>query len=36
MKRIRQTPEQISHKLKPAEQMLAESKTVADVCLRLP
>ncbi len=32
MKRIRQTPEQIIRKLKTAEQLIAQGKTVADVC----
>lgn len=32
MKRIRHTPEQIIRKLKTAEQLIAQGKTVADVC----
>jgi transposase-like protein len=35
MKRIRHTPEQIIRKLKTAEQLLAQGKTVADVCRAL-
>ena len=32
MKRIRHTAEQIIRKLKTAEQLIAQGKTVADVC----
>ena len=32
MKRIRYTAEQIIRKLKTAEQLIAQGKTVADVC----
>ncbi|MCP9792006.1 transposase, partial [Vulcanococcus limneticus Candia 3F8] len=32
MKRTRQTAEQIIRKLKTAEQLIAQGKTVADVC----
>jgi len=32
MKRTRHTPEQIIHKLKTAEQLLTQGKTIADVC----
>jgi hypothetical protein len=32
MKRIRHTAEQIIRKLKAAEQLIAQGKTVADVC----
>jgi putative transposase len=32
MKRTRHTPEQIIRKLKSADQLIAQSKTVADVC----
>ena len=32
MKYIRHTAEQIIHKLKTAEQLIAQGKTVADVC----
>jgi len=32
MKRTRHTPEKIIRKLKTAEQLLAQGKTVADVC----
>jgi len=32
MKRTRHTPEQIIRKLKTAEQLLAQGKTIADVC----
>jgi len=35
MKRTRHTPEQIIRKLKNAEQLLAQGKTVADVCRAL-
>ncbi len=32
MKRTRHTPEQIIRKLKTADQLIAQGKTVADVC----
>ena len=32
MKRIRHTPEQIIRKLKTAEQLIAQGKTVSEVC----
>jgi putative transposase len=32
MKRIRHTAEQIIRKLKTAEQLIAQGKTVADIC----
>jgi hypothetical protein len=32
MKRFRHTPEQIIRKLKTAEQLIAQGKTVTDVC----
>jgi putative transposase len=32
MKRTRHTPEQIIRKLKTADQLIAQSKTVSDVC----
>jgi len=32
MKRIRHTAEQITRKLKTAEQLIPQGKTVADVC----
>jgi hypothetical protein len=32
MKRIRHNPEQIIRKLKTAEQLIAQGKTVADIC----
>jgi putative transposase len=32
MKRTRHTPEQIFRKLKTADQLIAQGKTVADVC----
>jgi hypothetical protein len=35
MKRSRHTAEQIIRKLKTAEQLLAQGKTVADVCCAL-
>jgi hypothetical protein len=35
MKRSRHTAEQIIRKLKTAEQLLAQGKTVADVCYAL-
>ena len=35
MKRIRHTPEQIIRKLKNAEQLIAQGKTVADICQAL-
>ena len=35
MKRIRHTAEQIIRKLKTAEQLIAQGKTVADVCRAL-
>jgi len=35
MKRTRHTPEQIIRKLKTAEQLIAQGKTVSDVCRAL-
>jgi len=35
MKRIRHNPEQIIRKLKTAEQLIAQGKTVADICRAL-
>jgi hypothetical protein len=35
MKRTRHTPEQIIRKLKTAEQLIAQGKSVADVCRAL-
>jgi putative transposase len=35
MKRTRHTPEQIIRKLKSAEQLIAQGKTVADACRSL-
>jgi len=35
MKRTNHTPEQIFRKLKTAEQLLAQGKTVADICRAL-
>jgi putative transposase len=35
MKRTRHTPEQIIRKLKTADQLIAQGKTVADVCRAL-
>jgi transposase-like protein len=32
MKRTRHTPEQIIRKLKTADQLIAQGKTIADVC----